>query len=264
MATDSIVPKLGLGLIGIGRPWGHKYSGMPTEKRVQELLDAALELGITFWDTASSYGTSEERIGNYLRSLPTAKRESVFVSTKFGDQWEPGAKDSYADHSFEALRRSLDRSLAKLPKIHLLHVHRAKAETLKNDDVLRALEYARKCGITAFGASVKEKDAAQVAMESGLFTWLQLPYNVSNSSLGPSIDAAKKKGLQIIINRPFAEGTVIYDTEGRDRGRQTRLSALRFVVGKKCGGVVLVGTSSPPHLREDAELFKTASQVLAK
>ncbi len=55
--------KLGLGLIGIGRQWGHAGVEVPEEARVFEFLKGAYELNVDFFDTAASYGSSEERLG---------------------------------------------------------------------------------------------------------------------------------------------------------------------------------------------------------
>jgi Aldo/keto reductase family len=50
---------LGLGLIGIGKPWGHAATDVPDETKVRELLETAFTLGIRYLDTAPSYGMSE-------------------------------------------------------------------------------------------------------------------------------------------------------------------------------------------------------------
>ena len=49
---------LGLGLIGIGKPWGHSEDAVPPEAQIRELLETAFTLGIRYLDTAPSYGVS--------------------------------------------------------------------------------------------------------------------------------------------------------------------------------------------------------------
>ena len=54
---------LGIGLIGIGRPWGFVQKPPPSAEQVHRLLRGALDLGITVFDTAAPYGGSEQRLG---------------------------------------------------------------------------------------------------------------------------------------------------------------------------------------------------------
>ena len=61
--------QLGLGLIGIGKRWGHAGGEVPSEKDALSLLEFAVELGIRYLDSAPSYGVCEERLGKFLASL---------------------------------------------------------------------------------------------------------------------------------------------------------------------------------------------------
>lgn len=249
--TDSIFPELGLGLIEIGRPWGAQWKGLPPAEQVDELLRTALEENIVFWDTAASYGSSEEHIGRFLRSHPAPR---VFLATKFGDHWTAGEAESRMDHSYDALRRSLDRSLEVLPRIDLLQVHRAGAEVLRSRELHRALDYVRAQGIPHLGASVKEVAAAQIAVESGVFTWLQMPYSRAWAEMAPVFEMAAGRGVNVIVNRPFAEGRLL--------GNSSAEEAFRFILGQRFRGAIIAGTQSPAHLRENARAFRTARDML--
>jgi aryl-alcohol dehydrogenase-like predicted oxidoreductase len=253
--------ELGLGLIEIGRPWGAAWKGIPSEEQVRELLWTALEEGVVFWDTASSYGSSEERIGRFLREQAGEAASRVTVATKFGDHWTPDQTESWADHSFEALVRSLDRSMRLLPRIDLLQVHRATPEVLRREDVYRALEVARSRGIRQFGASVKTMEAARIALESGWFQWLQIPFNPLRQEMAPVFPLARERGIRLIVNRPFAEGRLLYDEDGIvSRGDEARRKAFEFVCSQPFEGYVIVGTQSPEHLRDNARLWREAAR----
>ncbi|MCS7043648.1 MAG: aldo/keto reductase [Bryobacteraceae bacterium] len=248
--------ELGLGLIGIGRPWGVPRGSVPAWEQVEELLEAALEAGILFWDTASSYGSSEERIGRFLRGRPGAAAR-VRIATKFGDVWEPGMEESYGDHSFGSLMRSLDRSMALLPRIDVLQVHRATEEALRLRDVSRALGEAERRGVREFGASVKTVEAARIAIESGRFGWLQIPFNPLRREMEPVFELARAHGLRLLVNRPFAEGRLLHDEEGRPlEGDAARRRAFAFLRRYAFEGFVLAGTRSPAHLRDNARLWR--------
>jgi aryl-alcohol dehydrogenase-like predicted oxidoreductase len=244
MNAATTEPALGLGLIGLGRPWGVRFTALPTEAQVDDLLTAALELGITFWDTAASYGASEQRIGRFLKSRPESR---VVVATKFGDHWEPGEAESRIDHSYDALRRSFDRSRERLGRIDILQVHRASVDALSDEGTLRALEYARGQGVAELGASVKDLAAARQALDCGLFQWLQMPYNRKNAAMEPVFAWAAEKQVKVIVNRPFAEGALV---EGG--GVE---AAFRFIRAQRFDGVVIVGTASAAHLRENARNY---------
>src|SRR5512133_999088 len=108
IAVDSQTSQLGLGLIGIGKPWGVVPHEIPSESEALSFLEFAFDLGIRYFDTAPSYGdgVSEQRLGRFLRGLSPSDRSRVIVATKFGEHWNSGTGEPYADHSFDALRRS--------------------------------------------------------------------------------------------------------------------------------------------------------------
>src|SRR4051795_3013288 len=100
-----MVPKpqveLALGTIGIGKPWGFANSVVPPESQALELLERAFTLGIRYFDTAPSYGISEERLGRFLCGLSAEERGSVRVATKFGEHWDAAAGEPFVDHSYD-------------------------------------------------------------------------------------------------------------------------------------------------------------------
>src|SRR5579862_6578050 len=93
------------------------------EDAVGPVVDRALEVGVTFIDTADSYGASEERLGKVLKG----RRDQVVIATKFGSQMgegKGGASPAY-------VRQAVERSLRKLDtdRIDLYQLHRPDAET---------------------------------------------------------------------------------------------------------------------------------------
>ncbi|MCU1236328.1 MAG: aldo/keto reductase [Candidatus Solibacter sp.] len=126
--------EFGLGTIGIGKPWGFANPEVPDERHAQELLERAFTLGVRYFDTAPSYGVSEQRIATFLAGLPTA------------DRAEP-----YVDHGFGELRRSLDGSTERLGRIDFLQLHKTTPAVLRSDDLARAWEYAASLGIRGAG-----------------------------------------------------------------------------------------------------------------
>jgi len=251
--------KLGLGLIGIGREWGHASIQVPDEAYVFEFLKGAYELGVEFYDTAASYGSSEDRVGKFLQTLSPQQREHITVSTKFGDHWDEHTGNSYVDHSFDALRASLDRSLCRLGKIDILQLHKTTPQVLKSDDLHRALDYARGKGISVFGASVSDLESGRMVCEGDEFSIIQCPYNKENTKFGEIIDLAEEKHKIVLTTRPFVMGKMLYDENRKAADKKTRqIEAYTFILQKKFHGYILSGTKSLEHLRENLEAFKLA------
>ena len=243
--------ELGLGLISLGREWATRKPPLPTLDEARGLLELALDLGIRFLDTAPCYGSSEEKLGIFLRSLPTERLSGLVVATKCGEEWIEETRSTKVDHSYDSLCRSIDRSLDRLPVIHLLQIHKATAEVVTDTRVLRALDYAGSRGITEFGASVKDLDAARYTLANPLFSYLQFPFNILHPELREIFEMAEGSGRKLIINRPLAMGSLVLDQEGRTRGVEAIAEAFRFVMQHSFSGVLLMGTSSETHLRQN-------------
>lgn len=72
--------KLALGTAQLGTDYGIQGNGKPDPKEARKLLDAALELGISLFDTAADYGDAEVLLGDYLAK--SGARDSARVVTK--------------------------------------------------------------------------------------------------------------------------------------------------------------------------------------
>jgi aryl-alcohol dehydrogenase-like predicted oxidoreductase len=251
-------PTLGLGLLSIGKPWGFRPHAVPSYAEVEPFLRAALDLGIRYFDTAASYGDGEEKLGRFLKELPREQRDGLTIATKFGEHWDAAAGTPFLDHSYDSLVRSLDRSLDRLGRIDVLHVHRASPEVVASPDVERAAAYARQAGIAAIGPSVSAPAAGQMALERGWVSALQFPFNEGNVAFADVLEAAKGRGLRVVTNRPFGEGRLLYDDAGTRRGPERFTELLRFVTERLGSGTVILGTTSVAHLRENVAAFERA------
>ena len=247
--------EFGLGTIGIGKPWGFANPEVPDERHARELLDCAFALGVRYFDTAPSYGVSEQRLAGFLGSLTAAERAGLTIATKFGEHWDFERAEPYVDHSYDALRRSLDGSIARLGRIDYLQLHKTTPEVLRSKALARAWEYAATLGITGIGASVSDLESAELAMAETGTRILQVPYNAGQVTFGEAIDRAAAKGIRVAVNRPFGMGKLLYE----DR-EMSKADAFGFVLRKKFEGVVLSGTKSREHLKENWEAFSEAGQ----
>ncbi len=245
--------EFGLGLIGIGKPWGYRNPAVPDAAGAVSLLEHAFEIGVRYYDTAPSYGVSEERLGRFLRSLTASDRDLLTISTKFGEHWDADRREPLIDHSLTALRRSLDASLASLGRIDVLQLHKTTPEVLRSADLALAWDYASSLGIKVIGASVSDAESAQIVIEDPRYVLIQLPYNSMSPGFGQWIDSAAGRGMRVAVNRPFAMGKALYEQPD-----QSKEAAFRFILQRNFDGVILSGTKSPWHLEENWRAFAAA------
>ena len=162
-----------------------------------------------------------------------------------GESWDPATGASTVDNSYGTLKASIDASLERLGRIDLLQIHKSTAENLASADVARAVEYARRCGIRHFGASVSDAVAAVAAVDTGWCSYVQFPFSMANSTLAEIFPLARQKSIKAIVNRPFAMGALAAGAE-----------AFEFIRKQDLNGVVLTGTKSVAHLRENESAFR--------
>jgi aryl-alcohol dehydrogenase-like predicted oxidoreductase len=246
--------ELGLGIIGLGKVWGHVSGEVPSELEAVGLLEFAWLTGIRYFDAAPSYGVAEERLGLFLRALDPVERRGLTIATKFGEHWDAARNEPFVDHSYDALCRSLDRSLRHLGRIDILQLHKTTPDALRSRDLARAWDYAASLGITRLGASVSDLESAGMVIDEPRYSAIQLPLNRSNTTFSASVERASERGMWIATNRPFAMGAMLY-------GEQpvSREEAFRFVLDHAFTGVVLTGTRSREHLRENWLAFESVT-----
>ncbi len=218
--------RFGLGLIGIGRPWGFAGGEVPPEAEAREFLEFAFDSGVRYFDTAPSYGLSERRLGAFLASLNADARAEVTVATKFGEHWDFDKGEPFVDHSYEALSRSLETSLGLLGRIDVLQLHKTSAEVLRSSDLGKAWDFAGQLGVQTIGPSVADLESAKAALGGGRYQKAQLPLNQSNSLFVELLETLAARGLRIASNRPFAMGR----TAGENPGAQTKIDAFKFLL----------------------------------
>ncbi len=247
---------LGLGLMSIGREWGVHKGQPPSADEAISLIGNAVDLGISFFDTAPAYGESERLLGRYLSTTGAAGGD-ITIATKAGEHWISESATTYVDHSYDALCRSVDKSMGLLGTIDILQIHKATTEALKSSDVERAIDYAKTLGIAQFGASVSSSDDLVFACRTGLFSHIQLPFNLQSVSFENSFEELYNSGITPIINRPLAMGAVAI--QNGDRKMNALREALQFISDRMNHGVIITGTRSPIHLAETITAFRALS-----
>src|SRR5665213_1457724 len=121
------IGSLEVSVIGLGT---NNFGFFMEEDAVPPVVDAALEAGITFFDTADSYLESEARLAKALG----ARRDEVVIGTKFASPVDGGAGGAAPEY----VRSAVERSLAKLgtDRIDLYQLHRPDDATSIADTCL--------------------------------------------------------------------------------------------------------------------------------
>ncbi len=196
------VSEIGLGCWQLGAAdWGDVSEGA-----AMEILQAAVDKGVTFIDTADVYGAgrSESLIGKFLKRLPGAKAAGLFVASKLGRL--KGFPDQYSE---EMLRESTKESVERLGRVIDLHqLHCVPPKVLEEGRVFDWLRKLKSEGlIRHFGASVESMAEAKTCLKHADMDALQIIFNVFRQKPIDELFAeAKEKGVAIIVRLPLASG----------------------------------------------------------
>ncbi|WP_432013189.1 aldo/keto reductase [Streptomyces cucumeris] len=199
--TGRKVSVVGLGTWQLGAGWGDV-----TEADARSVLDAAVEAGVTFFDTADVYGDgrSEQLIGRFLRDRPDA---GIFVATKMGRRADPHIEEAYTLDNFRAWT---DRSRANLgvDVLDLVQLHCPPTPVHSSDAVFDALDtLVAEERIAAYGVSVETCDEALAAIARPGTASVQIILNPFRlKPLEQVIPAAREAGVGIIARVPLASG----------------------------------------------------------
>jgi aryl-alcohol dehydrogenase-like predicted oxidoreductase len=201
------IGSLEVSAVGLGC---NNFGGRLGEAATREVVDAALDAGVTFLDTADSYGDgrSEEFLGRILEG----RRDRVVLATKFGGMRadlgrEGGASPGYVREAVEASLRRLGTDRIDLYQLHTPDADTPIAETLGAlDEVVRAGN-VREIGCSNFHAGqLREADAAARA-GAARFVSVQNQLSLLNpADAGDGLPEAERLRLAYIPFFPLASG----------------------------------------------------------
>lgn len=280
--TGVDVSILGAGLAEIGNELSLDQADL---RQASQVLNGALDSGLTFLDTAECYGVSEELIG-----LTVSKRRSeYFLATKAGHSAGLGQEWTY-----ETLSRSIDRSLqrTKTDRLDLVQLHSCGVSLLEQGDVIRVLQDARKAGKVRFIGYSGDNEAAHWAVGSGHFDTLQTSFNIVDQQALTTglLKKAEASQMGIIVKRPIAgatwgkakaalSGKSAGRVRGYDSGYFDRCKAMAsegplpgepadhvalamgFLFSHAEVDVAIVGTKDPRHMEGNLALVQVGPSV---
>jgi len=195
-------------VVGLGC---NNFGGRIDEPAARAVIDAALDAGVTFFDTADVYGNgggSEEIIGRAL----AGRRDEVVLATKFGHDLGDGEK-ARATRTY--IRKAIENSLRRLQtdRIDLYQYHRPDGVTPLAETLEALHELVEEGTVRAIGSSnftpAMVEEAAAIAAERGLTPFVSEQSEYSWLRRGAEqelLPASGRVGIGFIPYFPLASG----------------------------------------------------------
>ena len=181
------------------------FGGIP----IQRLNDAdavavvkkCLDLGITFFDTANGYSTSEERIGQAVKG----QRPNIYIATKSGAR----TREEMEKHLALSLQR-LGTDYIDLYQCHGISDFKSLDKIQEPGGVIDFMKESRRKGlIKHIGITSHQIDVAKKAVQTGLFETLMFPFNfITSEAADELIPLCRKHDVGFIVMKPLAGGMI--------------------------------------------------------
>ena len=189
--------RTGLTVSALGLGAGHLGSPALGEDEAGSLLNQAVDLGVTFIDTARGYGLSEERIGRHL----AYRRGDFVLATKCGY-----GLDGLEDWTPACISAGVDAALRRLQTDYLdvMLFHSCPRDVLARPGLIEALEAAVQAGkVRVMGYSGENEDLAY-ALATGRFGAIECSVNpFDQRGLYSLVREAAAQGVGVIAKRPL-------------------------------------------------------------
>ena len=196
------VSALGLGCMGMSA-----YYGAGDDAESARTLRRAVELGVSFFDTADMYaqGANEALVGRALRPV----RDRVTVATKFGNTWGPGGERTGISGKPDYVRSACEASLRRLglDVIDLYYQHRVDPDTPIEDTVGAMGELVRAGKVRWLGLSEASPATIRRAHATHPIAALQTEYSLwSRDPEAGIIPVLRELGIGLVPYSPLGRG----------------------------------------------------------
>lgn len=201
---DLDVSRIGLGAMGMS--FGYTGAGSDDAESIRT-IHRALDLGVTFIDTAEIYGpfTNEELVGQALKG----RRENVVVATKFGFVSHTGREPGTLDSGPASIRTAIEGSLRRLSTdyVDLYYQHRVDPNTPIEDTVGAVAELVVEGKVRHVGLSEAGVDTIRRAHAVHPITALQSEYSLWTREPEPAVlPLLRKLGIGFLPYSPLGHG----------------------------------------------------------
>jgi aryl-alcohol dehydrogenase-like predicted oxidoreductase len=275
------VSRIGVGLAALGRPGyinlghGEDLAGRldvhAMERNAHEVLDAAFEGGVRYFDVARSYGKAEEFLSSWL--LRRKLGPDVTVGSKWGYTYTAGWRVDAEEHEVKELSAAnLHRQLAESRRLlgehlYLYQIHSATLDSgvLEDDEVAAENERLRAEGL-AVGLTItgpRQAETIERAVELGRFDTVQATWNLLERSAGPALERAHASGMGVLVKEALANGRLTdrgdVELVRKHAGRldaSTDALALAAVLAQPWADVVLSGAATVQQLESNLDVLE--------
>ncbi len=263
---DLPVHRLGFGAMRIT---GRGIWGPPQDRdEAVRVLRRAVDLGVTFIDTADSYGpnVSEELIAEALHPYP----DGLVIATKGGltrpgpDQWVPNGRPEYLRAQCEGSLRRL-----KLERIDLWQLHRIDPQVPADEQFGLLTELVREGKVRHVGLSEVSVDEVEAARRVVPIVSVQNRYNLAERTAEPLLEYCEREEIGFIPWFPLVAGKLAEPGGALAQaavrhGATPGQVALAWLLARSRVMLPIPGTSRVTHLEENvaaAGLQLTADEV---
>ena len=251
--TELPVTRLGYGAMAVRQV---------QEDVAETVLNAVLDAGINFIDTANDYGRSEEFIGRYI----SQRRSEYYLATKCGCRQGGGEHIWTRENLFRGLEESLRR--LKTDYVDLMQLHNPTVEECEEGDLVEGLREMRRQGKVGHIAISTTVPHLPTYIEWGVFDGFQIPYSALERIHEDWITRAATAGIGTVIRGGVAQGEPgigggreerwkkFEETkldELRDEGESRSAFVLRYTLTHPQIHTIIAGTKSTDHLKENLE-----------
>jgi aryl-alcohol dehydrogenase-like predicted oxidoreductase len=198
--TGFEVSDISFGAWAIGGGWG-----IVDDADSMRALEAALECGVNFFDTADVYG--DGRSERLIARLAKEKKQRIIVTTKAGRRLDPHTTQGY---NLKNITAFVERSLKNLETdcVDLLQLHCPPSEVYENEAFFSDLDTLVRDGkIRYLGVSVEKVSEAQRAIEYENVCTVQIIFNMFRLKPADTFfEEARRRNVGILARVPLASG----------------------------------------------------------
>lgn len=220
---------LAVGAQGLGCMGMSEFYGDTDEPAARATLDAALERGVTMFDTADMYGRGENE--RFLAPFVQAHREQVVIATKFGSVRGDDGSMRVSNHPAH-IRQAVDGSLSRLgvDVIDLYYMHRRDPRVPLTDSIATMAELVTQGKVRHLGLSEVTGDELREANAIHPIAAVQSEWSLFTRNIERTlVPAAAELGVGVVPYSPLGRGFLTSATPAQPQGDDVRSVFPRFI-----------------------------------
>lgn len=265
------ISRIGLGTVEIGIPYGIGHASLPSDAEAERILKSAVELGVTYIDTARGYGVAEERIGK----SGIGKTPGIIIGTKCGQflKQEPNLHGAELE---KRIREDIDTSRKNLGQetLQLVQFHNELEDYTTYEEIISIFQKLKdEQKIQHAGVTVRGEEAALAALSANFFETIQLAYSIADQRMAKKVLPQAQEQDVTVLNRSVLlkgaltparaklpeELAALRDAADQANAIAQELAmslpelAIRFALSQIARATVLIGTIKPEHIASAVE-----------